>query len=66
MVLAKITYKTRPLQTMKEGAVSDGFACAVCSVCPCGASKDTLNTQHTRIHDMLPHPSHYVMFMFYM
>jgi hypothetical protein len=25
--------------------------------------KHTLNTQHTPIHDMLPHPSHYVTFM---
>jgi hypothetical protein len=34
------------------------------SPCTSQHSKHTLNTQHTRIHDMLPHPSHYVMFMF--
>jgi hypothetical protein len=34
----------------------------MCSVRAC-YSKHALNTQHARIHDVLPHTSHYVMFM---
>jgi hypothetical protein len=51
MVLAKIICKREHYMLAMPGGTSRH-------------SKHTLNTQHTRIH-MLPHPSYYVMFMFY-